>query len=69
MKNPINYINNTQLLLSMKEAKRVLNGCGAEPVERYFSLTDFEYQMDVEECLRILNELHDSVKEEGVKEL
>lgn len=49
----------TQLLLSMIEARRVLNGWGA----------DFEYQMDVEECLRILNELHDSVKEEGVKEL
>ena len=60
----------TQLLLSLKEARRVLNGCGAEPVERYYSLTDFEYQMDVQECLRILNEIHDSVKEEeGVKEL
>lgn len=53
----------TQLLLSLKEAR------SAEPVERYYSLTDFEYQMDVEECLRILNELHNSVKEDGVKEL
>lgn len=60
----------TQLLLSLKEARRVLNGCGAEPVER--SLADFQYQMDVEECLRILNELHkQSCTEiiEGVRQL